>query len=125
MDNNNVMDPGCVHVACRHGAGRTGAFLAVDATLEQVAGDKSVDIFSFVLYLRTCRQNMVRTLVSYGHNSVSQMGHRWANIGPTAKKSSGGPPVAQQQNSTNSPPVGQQQKNVVLERTFNSSNVYL
>ena len=64
-------------IECRQGAGRTGAFLAIDAALEQVGVEKHVDIFSFVLYLRSCRQHMVRTLVSVWGTLSSNGCHGW------------------------------------------------
>ncbi len=48
----------------RAGAGRTGTFIAIDAMLDRVSIEKTVDIFNYVLYLRNSRQNMVRNLVS-------------------------------------------------------------
>jgi len=79
---------------CSDGGGRTGVYIAVDALLEQLAHRRSrvhreqlahgrhVDVFSLVVYLRSCRQNLVRTLVrGYGHAGLTVYrrgrGGRW------------------------------------------------
>ncbi|ELT89482.1 hypothetical protein CAPTEDRAFT_136827, partial [Capitella teleta] len=56
---------GPIVVHCGNGAGRTGAFIALDAVLEQASVEKNIDIFSYVMYLRSCRQTMVRTPLQY------------------------------------------------------------
>ena len=51
----------CFYVTLfRAGAGRTGTYIAIDATLDRAMADKTVDIFNYVLYLRNSRQNMVK-----------------------------------------------------------------
>ncbi len=50
---------------CSAGAGRTGTFIAIDAMLDRVSIEKTVDIFNYVIYLRNSRQSMVRNLVRY------------------------------------------------------------
>ena len=59
---------GCLFFPCtyrkyRTGAGRTGASISVDAALERLNLEKTVDIFNYVRYLRTCRTHMVRNIV--------------------------------------------------------------
>ena len=49
----------------RDGGGRTGIYIAIDAVLEQFENERNADIFSCVIYLRSCRQNLVKTLVPF------------------------------------------------------------
>jgi len=46
------------------GVGRTGAFIAVDAMLERIQKEKTVDIFNYVQLMRNSRTTMVQTSVS-------------------------------------------------------------
>ena len=50
-------------VVCSDGGGRTGIYIAVDAVLSQLDTQRHADIFSCVVYLRSCRLNLVKTLV--------------------------------------------------------------
>jgi len=58
------------------GGGRTGVYIAVDAVLEQLESQQNADIFSCVIYLRSCRQNLVKTLVSVLY-SPRDSTHNW------------------------------------------------
>ena len=51
-------------VHCSAGVGRTGTFLALDAMLERIRTDKSVNVYEFVKNMRQRRVLMVQTLVS-------------------------------------------------------------
>jgi len=55
------------------GVGRTGAFIAVDAMLERVQKEKTVDIFNYVQLMRNSRTTMVQT-------SVSKEQHSFLNV---------------------------------------------
>jgi len=54
------------------GGGRTGIYIAVDAVLEQLESQRNADIFSCVIYLRSCRQNLVKTLVRFADLHASK-----------------------------------------------------
>ena len=45
------------------GVGRTGCFILIDAMIERIDNDGSVDMFNYLQYMRTRRLNMVQTLV--------------------------------------------------------------
>ena len=51
-------------VHCSAGVGRTGTFITLDAMLERINVEKSINIFEFVSNLRKQRVLMVQTLVS-------------------------------------------------------------
>ena len=51
-------------VHCSAGVGRTGTFITLDAMLERIKGDKTVNVYEFVRNMRQRRVLMVQTLVS-------------------------------------------------------------
>ena len=51
-------------VHCSAGVGRTGTFITLDAMLERINVEKSINIFEFVSNLRKQRVLMVQTAVS-------------------------------------------------------------
>ncbi len=50
-------------VHCSAGVGRTGTFITLDAMLERIKGDKTVNVYEFVRNMRQRRVLMVQTLV--------------------------------------------------------------
>eukprot|EP00111_Clytia_hemisphaerica_P005274 TCONS_00015235-protein len=52
-------------VHCSAGVGRSGCFILLDAMLERIDKEKSVDVFNYLRYMRTRRVNMVQTFEQY------------------------------------------------------------
>jgi len=52
-------------VVCSAGVGRTGAFIVIDAMLERVKHERTVDIYGHVTCLRAQRNYMVQTEDQY------------------------------------------------------------
>ena len=65
---NNSQHPILVH--CSAGVGRTGTFIAIDVTLEQVDGEGVIDIPGIINRLRQQRMKMVQTEVSQHYNFI-------------------------------------------------------
>jgi len=51
-------------VHCSAGVGRTGTFITLDAMLERICSEDSVNVYEFVKEMRQRRMFMVQTLVS-------------------------------------------------------------
>ena len=52
-------------VHCSAGVGRTGTFIVVDAMLQRIAAEKTVDVFGYVSSLRRNRNLMVQVEQQY------------------------------------------------------------
>ncbi|XP_025110636.1 receptor-type tyrosine-protein phosphatase F-like isoform X2 [Pomacea canaliculata] len=61
----NPPDTGSMIVHCSAGVGRTGAFIVIDAMLERIKHEKTVDIYGHVTCLRAQRNYMVQTEDQY------------------------------------------------------------
>uniref|UniRef100_A0A3B5QYJ1 Receptor-type tyrosine-protein phosphatase F n=1 Tax=Xiphophorus maculatus TaxID=8083 RepID=A0A3B5QYJ1_XIPMA len=61
----NSPDAGPMVVHCSAGVGRTGCFIAIDAMLERMKYERSVDIYGYVTCMRAQRNYMVQTLDQY------------------------------------------------------------
>lgn len=57
------LQDGPLLVHCGSGGGRTATFLAIDAVLRRASIDNKMDIFNYIRYLMTCRQNFFRLMV--------------------------------------------------------------
>lgn len=59
-------------VHCSAGVGRSGCFILIDAMLERIDNEHTVDIFSYLNYMRTRRIYMVQTFEQYifAHTAV-------------------------------------------------------
>ncbi|XP_022798569.1 receptor-type tyrosine-protein phosphatase F-like, partial [Stylophora pistillata] len=61
----NPSDAGPMVVHCSAGVGRTGTFVVVDAMLQRIAAEKTVDVFGYVMTLRRDRNIMVQVEEQY------------------------------------------------------------
>lgn len=52
---------------CSAGVGRSGTFIVIDAMLDRIKAENTVDIFNYVAYLRSRRTAMVQTEVNNYH----------------------------------------------------------
>jgi len=57
--------------AASAGVGRTGAFIALDCLLDQADAEAVVDVFALTNQMRKDRVNMIQTVVSISHTSLS------------------------------------------------------
>ena len=58
------------------GVGRTGTFITIDAHLQRIKHEGTLDIFNFIRHLRYCRNYMVQTQVGVSHVSHCYHIHR-------------------------------------------------
>ncbi|MCJ8749222.1 hypothetical protein PDJAM_G00173730 [Pangasius djambal] len=61
----NPPDAGPIVVHCSAGVGRTGCFVVIDAMLERVKQEKTVDVYGHVTLMRSQRNYMVQTEEQY------------------------------------------------------------
>ncbi|XP_035383962.1 receptor-type tyrosine-protein phosphatase S isoform X2 [Electrophorus electricus] len=62
----NPPDAGPVIVHCSAGVGRTGCFIVIDAMLERIRHEHTVDVYGHVTLMRAQRNYMVQTEDQYG-----------------------------------------------------------
>ncbi|XP_076837330.1 receptor-type tyrosine-protein phosphatase S isoform X2 [Brachyhypopomus gauderio] len=62
----NPPDAGPIIVHCSAGVGRTGCFIVIDAMLERIRHEHSVDVYGHVTLMRAQRNYMVQTEDQYG-----------------------------------------------------------
>ncbi|XP_016298434.1 receptor-type tyrosine-protein phosphatase delta-like [Sinocyclocheilus anshuiensis] len=62
----NPPDAGPVIVHCSAGVGRTGCFIVIDAMLERIRHERTVDVYGHVTLMRSQRNYMVQTEDQYG-----------------------------------------------------------
>ncbi|XP_042629120.1 receptor-type tyrosine-protein phosphatase S-like isoform X8 [Cyprinus carpio] len=61
----NPPDAGPIVVHCSAGVGRTGCFIVIDAMLERVKQEKTIDVYGHVTLMRSQRNYMVQTEEQY------------------------------------------------------------
>ena len=66
-------------VHCSAGVGRTGTFIVLDSMMEKLKTEDTIDVYDFIIELRTQRVLMVQSLVSASWSIVCQ------NIGLAAE----------------------------------------
>lgn len=64
VKNVNAPEAGPIIVHCSAGVGRTGCFIVIDAMIERLKYEKSVDIYGHVTCLRAQRNYMVQVRIS-------------------------------------------------------------
>ncbi|XP_029104973.1 receptor-type tyrosine-protein phosphatase S-like isoform X21 [Scleropages formosus] len=62
----NPPDAGPIVTHCSAGVGRTGCFIVIDAMLERIKHEKTVDVYGHVTLMRSQRNYMVQTEDQYG-----------------------------------------------------------
>ncbi|KAK1805896.1 hypothetical protein P4O66_012947 [Electrophorus voltai] len=62
----NPPDAGPIIAHCSAGVGRTGCFIVIDAMLERIKHEKTVDVYGHVTLMRAQRNYMVQTEDQYG-----------------------------------------------------------
>lgn len=71
VKNVNPAEAGPVVVHCSAGVGRTGCFIVIDAMIERLKYEKSVDIYGHVTCLRAQRNYMVQVCIKIFYTSYS------------------------------------------------------
>ena len=60
----NVSQNNSILSSCSAGVGRTGTFIAIDAMMERLNEKDDLNIYQFVMEMRSSRTFMVQTMVS-------------------------------------------------------------